>query len=226
MASFTNSQPTFTAPDLTQPFEGTVLDNTMFYETGRVKIHLPSLFLGLPDDIDLVSTEKLNLGAVQTKLTVDSEVQVSNYLECYPFVLNGFPLGSMMPDIGDTVTVFFPNGDPKLAYYINGYRLKEIKALDTSRVPSMYDDYSAYGYYRIMKVKTPPMTGRDVFTVGKKLSTLGYSIHMVDDEYQYNEEMATAISGFQASANIPVDGKVGPLTYTTLMRRSVLPPSQ
>lgn len=216
---YPNQEPRFNSVDFNRPYEGTVLDNTQFYETGRIKIYIPQLFVGLAGDIDTLTTETLPTKMVQTQVPVESQVKFSNYLECYPFVLNGFPLGSMMPDIGDTVTVFFPQGDPKLAYYINGYRLKEAKELDKPNIRPEYDDYSAYGYYRIMKLKNPPMTGRDVFTVGKKLAHLGYRVNMVDDEYQYNSEMETAVKEFQESAHITVDGKVGPLTYTVLMRR-------
>ena len=216
---YANQEPKFNSVSFNQPYEGTVLDNTTFYETGKIKVYVPHLFVGLSGDLDMETLEALPTKLVQTRVPVDSQVKFANYLECYPFVLNGLPLGSMMPDIGDTVTVFFPQGDPKLAYYINGYRLKEAKDLDKPRVRSEYDDYSAYAYYRILKVKNPPMTGRDVFTVGKKLAHLGYKVTMVDDEYQYNSEMETAIREFQESAHIKVDGKVGPLTYTTLMRR-------
>ena len=66
------------------------------------------------------------------------------------------------------------------------------------------------------------MKGRDVFTVGTKLHRLGYNVNMVDDEYLYNEEMEQAVKEFQEVANITVDGKVGPLTYTTLMRKKVV----
>jgi len=223
MSLYQNQENLFLNVSFDRPMEGIVLDNTGFYNTGRVKIYLPTLFLGLPDDIDLISTELVQESLINTNLDLDPTVKTSNYLECYPFVLNGLPLGSMMPDIGDTVTVFFPNGDTKLPYYINGYRLKEVKEEDVSKVPSLYDDYSAYGYYRIMKVKNPPMTGRDVFTVGKKLSLLGYDVQMVDDEYQYNKQMETAVRAFQTLTNITVDGKVGPLTYTVLMRRKLKP---
>ena len=222
MSMYPNQESRFLNSSFTRPMEGTVLDNTEFYETGKIKIYIPSLFIGLPDDIDVDSTEYLQTNLVQNSLSLDPQVKSSNYIECYPFVLNGFPLGNMMPDIGDTVTVFFPNGDTKLPYYINGYRLKEVKDVDNSKVPPIYDDYSAYGYYRIMKLKNPPMKGRDVFTVGTKLHRLGYNVNMVDDEYLYNEEMEQAVKEFQEVANITVDGKVGPLTYTTLMRKKVV----
>ena len=45
---------------------------------------------------------------------------------------------------------------------------------------------------------------------------------MVEDEDLYNEEMEQAVKEFQEVANITVDGKVGPLTYTTLMRKRVV----
>ena len=222
MPLYSNQEPRFLSISFDRFMEGTVLDNTTFYETGRVKIYVPELFIGLTSDFDQITTENLPVNSVHTSVTVDPQVQASNYIECYPFVLNGFPLGSMMPDIGDTVTVFFPNGDTKLPYYINGYRLKEVKDHDNSRVPST-DDYAGYGYYRIMKVKTPPMTGRDVYTVGKKLALLGYPVHMIDEDYQYNTEMEQAVKDFQKLAHIKVDGKVGPLTYTVLMRRKAKP---
>ena len=226
MALYPNQENQFLTASFDRSMEGTVLDNTDFYNTGRVKIYVPSLFLGLSDDIDVVGSEYLQDNLVLTDLEVDPHVKSSNYIECYPFVLNGLPLGSMMPDIGDTVTVFFPNGDTKLPYYINGYRLKEVKEEDKSQPRGIYDDFSAYGYYRIMKVKSPPMTGRDVYTVGKKLALLGYDVQMVDDEYQYNDQMERAVRAFQTLTHITVDGKVGPLTYTVLMRRKakVTPP--
>ena len=100
MSLYPNQESRFLNSSFNRPMEGTVLDNTEFYETGKIKIYIPSLFIGLPDDIDVESTEYLQTNLVQSTLSLDPQVKSSNYIECYPFVLNGFPLGNMMPDIG------------------------------------------------------------------------------------------------------------------------------
>lgn len=204
--------------DFNKMHEGIVVDNSQFQCKGKIKVVLPELFIGKDDKRIISYIDTIDFGYVvnSNELKFESSINHVNYIDCYPILLNGLSVGSHKPNVGDTVMVYFINGDVKNTYYLNAHLLKE----DEPIVESSNDvDYIGYGYYRIIKIKKKAMTGADVHQVGTKLKILGYNV--AEDtrtgSFKYDEAMVQAIKRFQKRVNIKEDGIVGPITFRMLM---------
>lgn len=67
---------------------------------------------------------------------------------------------------------------------------------------------------RILKLKTPRMTGDDIKWTQKRLNTLGYNCGTVDGIF--GPKTDAAVKKFQGANNLVQDGDVGPLTWAKL----------
>lgn len=66
---------------------------------------------------------------------------------------------------------------------------------------------------RILKLRTPYMTGSDVTAVQKCLNRLGYRL---DADGAYGPKTRAAVVAFQKKNRLEADGQVGPLTWRAL----------
>lgn len=210
----------FSGFDLNKTYEGIVVENSTFNTNGRIQVYIPEMFIGMNNDRMTSTTEIINTSKLLNSedLKFSTKVELVNYIECLPIVLNAFTIKSLKPKIADTVMVQFINGDVKLAYYLNAHLLLDDEDILKSSNEDPLDNYSAFGYYRIIKLQSDPMTGPDVYNVGTKLKLLGYNVSMVDGQYFYDSNMSNAISLFQNRISLTSDGEVGPITYRMLMR--------
>jgi hypothetical protein len=77
---------------------------------------------------------------------------------------------------------------------------------------------------RLLLVTSPLLTGPDVRAVQQRLAALGFGPGPIDGSYGPATERAVRL--FQASAGIPADGIVGPLTRKALAAAHPKPPPQ
>ena len=209
--------------DMDKNHEGVVLETSSFESKGTIQVYIPDMFIGL--DSTRISMSKIFIKPSKIINSQDikysQSIDLTNYIDCYPLVLNGFTIGSLKPNVGETVIVQFLNGDIKLPYYINAHYLKEEEEIANINDPAKDDGFSSYGYYRIIKLKEIYMSGPDIYKVAMKLISLEYDISDVDGEYFYNEEMYEAIQHFQSRVALTDDGEIGPITFSMLMRYEI-----
>lgn len=101
--------------DFNKMHEGIVVDNSQFQCKGKIKVVLPELFIGKDDKRIISYIDTIDFGYVvnSNELKFESSVNHVNYIDCYPILLNGLSVGSHKPNVGDTVMVYFINGDVK-----------------------------------------------------------------------------------------------------------------
>lgn len=202
--------------------EGICIANNMFETKGIIYVTIPELFIGTDDSSGRSYQTHIDNSKVMTdnpNLKYRTEINRVNYIECSPIVFNGFSIGSLKPEVGNYVMVFFLNGDTKLPYYLNAHPLKVDEEIMNSSNEG-FSDYTDWGYYRIIKLKKEPMFGADVHKVGTKLANIGLDIHPKEDDgiFYYDEKMFEAVKLFQQRIGITKDGEVGPITWRMLMR--------
>lgn len=210
----------FTGFDFRKMHEGLVVETSMFDTKGSIYVTIPELFIGTNDDRAISSQSHIDFAKVKSdNLKYRTEITHVNYVECLPIVLNGFSIGHLKPKIGNTVMVYFLNGDAKLPYYFNGHPLKQGEDIMQSS-NEKFDHMEGFGYYRLIKLMADPMFGPDIYLVGSKLELLGYDVKVnpIDEIYYYDEEMCNAILTFQRRLGLTEDGEVGPVTFRMLMR--------
>lgn len=208
--------------DLTKMHEGVVVDTSQFDAHGYVHIVVPELTVGAVPDRATSNQVTINANKIiseDTGLKYGTEILQTNYIACLPIVLNGFTIGSLKPQLGDAVMVYFLDGDVKRAYYFNGHPMKVEELANPSRYVEEVD-WESWGYYRIIKLKAKPMTGPDVYKIGHKLHLLGYDVSLDEEtgQYFYNNQLYKAVLAFQKRYNLTEDGLVGPITFAMIMR--------
>jgi len=211
--------------DFGRMYEGLVVENSMFETSGSVYVTIPELFLGKNTERAIGSQAYIDSSKIMSdnpNLKYSTTLNQVNYIECYPIVLNSFTIGSLKPRRGDTVMVYFINGDVKLPYFFNAHLLKGEEEVMNSSNENLIDPFEGFGYYRLIKLKADPMFGPDVHLVGTKLESLGYNVK-ADEEgtYYYDYVMYNAIITFQRRMGMTEDGEVGTITFRTLMRYGI-----
>ncbi|QXN67883.1 hypothetical protein FPHOBKDP_00129 [Listeria phage LPJP1] len=210
-------------------YEGIVLDNNDFDDKLFIKVYISELFINdIPEKVidineNIDHTKIIN----NNKINFKKSVVHNNYLKCYPIIYNNMNLDIMKPKIGSKVIVKFINGNPKLPYYENkGYYTDIIipippEIIDPPTDPSTSDDYTSFGYYRMIKLTNPAMIGRDILKIQKKLKTLGYTFTIDTLDGIYDLRMLNYIKDFQSKNKLSVDGQIGPITFRTIMRKNI-----
>lgn len=207
--------------DFNKMREGLVVENAMYDKKGSVYVAIPELTVGFPEDRAVntqASIDSSKFYSNNPDIKYNTQFTHANYVECLPIIFNHMTIGSAKPRIGDTVMVFFLNGDVKLPYYINAHPLKEGEQfMDSSN--EIINRMDGYGYYRLIKLMDEPMYGADVHLVGEKLAHIGLDIKPKSDgTYYYDPEMFNAVLLFQRRVGLTEDGEVGPITFRILMR--------
>ena len=206
--------------------EGIVVDNSTFETRGTIYVTVPELFIGQDDSHARSTQAHIDNSKVRTdnpNLKYRTQIAHVNYIECYPIVMNNFTIGSLKPRRGNTVMVYFLNGDTKLPYYFNGHPLKQTEdIMSSSNEQIVQNDF--YGYYRIIKLMADPMTGSDVYLIGNKLHEMGYGLNPDPEtgSYYYDENMVEIVKMFQRRMGVTQDGEVGPITFRMISRFKVI----
>lgn len=213
----------------------------------------------------------INVNNITTlsSLKFNSSIKSVNFVKCYPIIYRGYMWNftgktklnldksainfkdlpaeiqrAYKPNVGETVTVKFLRGDPKLPYfkYMSYLNLDPIvvpgddpnsnpddkkkgddDVIDPIDHHNQDDDnnkdiYKERGYYRLQQYhKYSIMTGGDILKVKNMLSNnLGY-VFKNGTMSIFDESTQAAVYDFQLKHNIEADGVVGPTTYNMLL---------
>lgn len=79
------------------------------------------------------------------------------------------------------------------------------------------DKMNENGFFRIMELRNDnTMKGKDILSLQSKLNTIGF---VCDTNSYYDDNTRKAVEALQSSEIIHIDGRVGPITYNSILKR-------